>query len=131
MTRRLLLLLTFASLLCHAIVAQGAWAAVGVSEQAQHALLHWQGSAHHHHEHSHAPAAGAGDKHVHTHYHQDDSPSSLKHVNADGALYAAALLGVLDLSVASLPRADLVAGSALEPAAPFLERLKRPPRLLT
>jgi len=120
MTQRLLLLLMLASVLCHAVVVQGAWAATGVGEQALHALLHWQGSAHHHHKHHHA-----GD---HGHFHQDESPSSLKHVNADGALYAAALLPAGLIELPSLPRASLQVAVAAEPPIPFLERFKRPPR---
>lgn len=116
MVHRVTHFLLLLAVLFHAIVAQGGWAAAGTSPQAGHAVLHWQGSAHHH----------RGDDGSHIHH--DRSPESLKHVSFDCAVHAVALpsAGLGDLP--PLPAATLFVAAALEPPAPFLERLKRPPR---
>lgn len=116
MVHRVLLLLLLFSVFFQAVVTQGGWAASGIVPGALHAMLHWQGSAHHHH------GDDAG------HIHRDESPESLKHVNFDCAVYAAALPSAGLAALPCLPDASPFAAAALEPPIPFLERLKRPPR---
>lgn len=83
-----------------------------------HLAMHWEKQTHHHHDDES--------------FHQDDSDQSIQHIQADGWLNAASL-PARDLShgLAVVPSAahDLNPGPA--PPVPFLEGLKRPPRLPT
>ncbi len=87
-------------------------------EPLSHMALHWEKQTHHHHDDES--------------FHQDDSDQSIQHILADGWLNAASL-PARDLShgLAGVPSAahDLNPGPA--PPVPFLEGLKRPPRLPT
>lgn len=87
-------------------------------EELAHALLHFEGEAHHHDGHD-------GD------FHQDESPDSVRHAMNDACVFAPALLtaAVLPLlTICSDPPAD---AEATEPPLPVLSGPERPPKALT
>lgn len=117
--RRLLAVFLLLSFLCQAFAMAGQSLALGhdASFEAEHAEMHWEGVAHHHDE--------DGDTH------QDNSSESVAHMLADAGPGTAALLPfpVLSLHVDRLPAPAVMAESAGPP--PYLDGLRRPPRLLS
>ncbi|WP_157991576.1 hypothetical protein [Caldimonas tepidiphila] len=97
-----------------------AWAADTACEhgvhEASHAVAHWLGEAHHHHD----------DGSVH----EDDSVESLLHLHADSHLNSVSVLPAELTWLPSLPpsKGPPSLHSSLHPA-PFLEGLRRPPRI--
>jgi len=87
-------------------------------EQA-HALLHFEGEAHHHDEHD-------GD------FHEDESPDSIQHAMHDASVFAPVLLidipGTLQLTFGTTHPSDAICPS---PPYPFLSGPERPPKALT
>ena len=82
---------------------------------AEHAVLHVDGVAHHHHE----------DGSVH----EDTSPKSKQHVQSEGCASVAGLPPSGTSAVVALNPSQPPAGIAREGhGTPFLEGLKRPPR---
>lgn len=83
-----------------------------------HAMLHFEGTAHHHDGHD-------GE------FHQDDSAASERHAMSDACLFAPALLSTIALPVLST-RSDAPTSAHLtEPPAPFISGPERPPKSLT
>lgn len=97
----------------------GVWAAEG--EEVVHALLHFDGSAHHHNVHDDHDAG----------FHQDDSDESTEHVMSDACLSAPALLTAAVLPVLRVGSAPPVIAHPTEPPQPFLSGPERPPQSLT
>ena len=80
-----------------------------------HAMMHWDGEAHHHDEDGSL--------------HQDDSDASLDHLNAEAAT---SLPGLTSADLFALPPVAPVAAIACmtsPPPSPTLEAPRRPPRL--
>lgn len=117
--RRLLAVLLLLSFFCQAFATAGQLVALGHGEsfQASHAEMHWEGVAHHHDEDGVA--------------HQDDSSESIAHMLADAGPGTAALIQalVLALLVDRPPAPAEVAEAAAPP--PYLDGLRRPPRLIS
>lgn len=114
-------LTTFLLMLCmcwQSLAYAGAEVLVAEGEELVHAMLHFEGEAHHHDGHD-------GE------FHQDESPASVKHAMNDACVFAPALLtaAVLPLlTICSDPPADM---HATEPPLPFLSGPERPPKALT
>lgn len=85
-------------------------------EALEHALMHWQGEAHHH----------GSDGHIHT----DDSEDSFAHMMADCCLHHFGVIAARAV-VALEPVPQHVAQAAQTvPPPPYLDGLRRPPRSL-
>lgn len=116
--RRLLAVLLLLSFFCQAFATARQSVVLGHDEvfQAEHAEMHWEGLAHHHDEDGVA--------------HQDDSSESIAHLMADAGPGTAALIQfqVLSLHFDRLPAPADVAQAAAPP--PYLDGLRRPPRLI-
>lgn len=99
-----------------------AYAGVGVSvaetREVEHAMLHFEGGAHHHDEHD-------GD------FHQDDSPASVQHAMTDACVFAPALPGSVAVLFLSAPSDSPATALSPEPRPPFLSGPERPPKTLT
>lgn len=117
--RRLLAVLLLLSFFCQAFATAQQSVALGHGEsfQASHAEMHWEGVAHHHDEEGVA--------------HQDDSSESIAHMLADAGPGTAALIQfpVLSLHLDRLPAPAVMAESA--GPSPYLDGLRRPPRLIS
>ncbi len=115
MCRRLalLLLLTFA---CWQTLAIGGYAqALSGVEQGAHVVLHWQEQPHHHHDDGSVS--------------QDDSDESIQHVVADGCPGGAAVLPASVVLFIPTAVERPFSGGGPAPPWPYLDGLKRPPRL--
>lgn len=99
-----------------------AYAGLGVlvteGKEMVHAMLHFEGSAHHHDGHD-------GE------FHQDESPASTQHAMSDACLFAPALLSEIVLPVLSMPAAPPAVALSTAPPLPFLRSPERPPQSLT
>ncbi|MGJ7489548.1 hypothetical protein [Variovorax sp. ZT4R33] len=97
------------------IAIAGQATAFGSTDEAAHALLHWQEENHHHHDDGSVT--------------QDDSDESLQHVIADACLSSIAVWTTASFSFApaSVLRPDTRTNAALP--APTPDGLRRPPRL--
>lgn len=84
-----------------------------------HAVMHFEGEAHHHDSHHDDDGDGV---------HEDFSLASAQHLASDASSCAPALLGVVNLTLPQLPP-DMPA-QATTPAArsPFLAAPERPPK---
>ena len=105
-----------ASLCWQALTVAGQGIAFAGAEDAAHALLHWNDSAHHHDD------DGAVS--------HDDTSSALSHVAGDGAFQSPAITAALQaqaVSAPSLPPAEVEARGA---SPPHPDGLRRPPRSL-
>jgi len=117
MRRRLALLLLLISAFWQTLAIGGYAQALGGIEQAAHAVLHWQEQPHHHHDDGSVS--------------QDDSDESVQHVVADGCLSGAAVMPAsMSLFVPSAMDRPFV-GNEPAPPWPYLDGLRRPPRLTT
>lgn len=85
------------------------------AETVAHAILHWQGEAHHHHDDGSVA--------------QDDSDESMQHVVADGCLGASAIWASASFSFAPAETTRPLMVDEMARPWPPLERLRRPPRL--
>lgn len=99
-----------------------AYAGLGVlvteGKEMVHAMLHFEGAAHHHDDH--------GDV-----FHQDDSTASEQHLMADACLFAPVLLTEIVLPVPNIGAAPPAVTQVTEPPPPFLNGPERPPQALT
>lgn len=92
--------------------------AVSDQEEQVHAMLHFEGQAHHHNGHD-------GE------FHQDDSPASVQHVTNDACVFAPALLIDAVQPVLTVSSDRPVDACSTEPPMPFLNGPERPPKTLT
>lgn len=147
MPRHLIIVALLLSMLMQATAFGSSTADVGGGQAALHSLLHWAGLGHHHHRRpartsntdlaeSNAGEAlrvsAVADSAWNT-YHQDQSPESIQHLLLDdGYISSAAMIPSWpDAVPAELPRpTPLCYDTERVPATPFLEGLRRPPRLL-
>ena len=96
----------------------GADVLVAEGQELVHAMLHFEGEAHHHDGHD-------GD------FHQDESPDSVRHAMNDACVFAPALLTAVALALPTIcsdPPAD---AHATEPPPPLLSGPERPPKALS
>lgn len=131
-------LTTFFLMLClgwQSLAYAGAEVLVSDGDELVHAMLHFEGEAHHHDHHDHHDhdgldlAADAGDAHG-AGFHQDDSPASVNHVVDDACVFAPALLTQALLPLLSVRAAPPPEARGAEPALPFLGSPERPPKPL-
>jgi hypothetical protein len=117
MRHRIALLLLLICAFWQSLAIGGYAQALGDVEEAAHAVLHWQEQPHHHHDDGSVS--------------QDDSDESARHVVADGCLGGAAIMsaGVPLFIPTAMDRP--VFGHEPAPPWPYLDGLRRPPRLTT
>lgn len=115
MHRTLILLLLVMAALWQTIAIGGQVRAYGNSQDTAHAMLHWEGRAHHHH------ADGSVT--------QDDSSESVQHVVADACLSAPAVWSAVCLLLPPFEAARPVAADESFGLGPHLAGPRRPPRL--
>jgi hypothetical protein len=118
MARRVVAFLLTLCMCWQSLAYAGAGVLVAEGQELVHAVMHFEGEAHHHDGHD-------GD------FHQGESPASVKHAMNDACVYAPALLtaAVLPLlTICSEPPAD---AAASEPPLPVLRGPERPPKALT
>lgn len=114
-------LTTFLLMLCmcwQSLAYAGVEVLVAEGQELVHAMLHFEGEAHHHDGHD-------GE------FHQDESPDSVQHAMNDAGVFAPVLPidAVLPLlTISSDPPAD---AHATEPPPPFVSGPERPPKALT
>ena len=84
-------------------------------EEMEHAVLHWSGQGHHHDD------EGA--------LHQDDSDQSAQHIVADGVVTSPAMWAEAQFCFATPVRTTPSASDEAIPLHPFVDKLRRPPRL--
>ncbi len=117
MRRRLALVLLLFSVFWQAFAIAGQATAFAEVEEVAHAMLHWQGEAHHHHDDGSVA--------------QDDSDESMQHVVADGCLGNSAIWASASFFFAPAEAAlPLMVDEVARPWPP-LDRLRRPPRLIS
>ncbi len=115
MPRRLVALLLAFCLCWQSLAFAGVEVLVRKGEAQQHALMHFEGQAHHHHD-------------EHGGVHKDASGASTQHAMDDACMFCPALIQDLRLTLPMLrPDAPLEA-LASEPALPFLPAFERPPK---
>lgn len=115
MFRRTVSLIVTLCLCWQALAFAGVGAVVAPSEDQRHALLHFEGVAHHH--------DGHGDG-----FHEDASPASLQHVAADAGQFSVALVSSPVLLMPWVPPQRPRSHGPLALAPPYLDGLERPPR---
>lgn len=104
------------SLLWHGFALAGGGAVHAGGKSFAHSVMHLENTPHHHHD----------DGTVH----HDGSDESLQHVHADGCANATGLLpGCAALPAHAALVRDLFVSAPRAHDAPFLEGLRRPPRL--
>jgi hypothetical protein len=114
MRRGFFLIILLASLCWHALSVAGQSVLLAPTGEREHAILHWQDSAHHHHD-----DGTIGD---------EDSPEGLTHLAADGAAQAQALVSTLVAALPPLTSAAPPELEARESPPPLIEGPRRPPR---
>jgi hypothetical protein len=118
MRRRFALLLLLISASWQTLAIGGYAHALGGLEGAAHAVLHWQEQSHHHHDDGSVS--------------QDDSNESFQHVVADGCLGGTPVLpATVPLLFIPIEAARPAVADAPAPPWPYLDGLRRPPRLTT
>ena len=115
MLRKFLFLFLLTSVFWQAIGVAGKGTLVSGQADLAHAALHWQEASHHHHD------DGS--------YGFDDSKASAKHLTADGVQASPALVQSTSLPVADYAAARPPITDDAASTPPYLERLRRPPRL--
>lgn len=113
---------TFLLMLCmcwQALAHAGLAVVTAADEEQGHALMHFEGQAHHHDDH------GEGDG-----VHADQSLASAQHMAADCAAHAPVLVSRVDLRLPQLPLGMPVQTTATPPPPPCLAGPERPPKLL-
>jgi hypothetical protein len=111
----LLIAVLLSSVLFHSVASAHQRVKVHAGSDLAHAMMHWEGEAHHHHEDGSL--------------HHDDSDASQDHLNAEAAT---SLAGLASADLFALPKvapAAAVAYLSYPPLTPILEGLRRPPRL--
>lgn len=119
MRRRLTTFILMFCMCWQALAYAGAGVLVAEGDEIVHAMLHFEGAAHHHDDRDHDHDGGV---------HQDESPASRQHLMDDACLFAPALLHVVELPLPVLQSgapAPTAEGSA---PRPYLRGLERPPR---
>jgi ABC-type nickel/cobalt efflux system permease component RcnA len=119
MARRFVAFLLTLCMCWQTLAFAGAEVLVTEGQELAHAMLHFEGEAHHHH-HDHD-----GD------FHQDESLASVKHVMNDAGVFAPALLNAAALPLLTVCSDPPTAVHACEPPRPFLSGPERPPKALT
>jgi len=109
--------------MCWQGLAHAGLAVVMADEQEHsHALMHFEGQAHHHdHDDHHDDGDASG-------VHEDDSLASAQHLASDCGVYAPMLLGCVDLRLPRLPPEPPVPAVATPPPPPCLAGPERPPK---
>jgi hypothetical protein len=114
-------LTTFLLMLCmcwQSLAYAGVEVLVAEGQELVHAMLHFEGEAHHHEGHD-------GE------FHQDESPASVKHAMTDACVFAPALLADAVLPLLTICSAAPADTHVSEPPLPFLSGPERPPKALT
>lgn len=114
MDRFAVLVLLVLALVWQAVALPGAAATANSAADPAHAALHWQSEGHHHHD--------DGSSHV------DDSVESDRHLMADHAYGAFALLPAIQIAVFHRGSSLVTVASESSAPQPFLDGLLRPPR---
>ena len=114
MHHRLLLVLLVISAVWQSFVIGGQASAFGEAKEIAHALLHWQGVAHHHQDDGSVM--------------HDGSDESMQHLAIDGVLNLAAIWFVVPGSVAPSGALPPLVGEKAGAPAPDLAGLERPPK---
>lgn len=118
MSRRLTTLLLMLCLCWQSLAYAGAGVLVVEGEELVHAVMHFEGKAHHHDGHGGA-------------FHQDESSDSTQHAIGDACVFAPFLLAdLVPPPTSSRPDAPMESLSG-EPPLPYLRGLERPPKLRT
>ncbi len=113
-------LTTFLLMLCmcwQSLAYAGAGVLVAEGEEIVHAMLHFEGAAHHHDDHDGG-------------FHQDESSASKQHAMDDACLFAPALIPAVELSLPTLQSDDPAPTAEGSAPRPYLRGLERPPRSL-
>jgi hypothetical protein len=147
MPRHLIIIALLLSMLMQVTALGSSSMGIGGGQASLHSVLHWAGLGHHHHRLPPAPVSNAdltdsnagetlrvsavADTAWNT-YDQDQSRESTQHLLMDGYISGAAMIPSWpDAVPAEVPRpAPLCYDTERVPATPFLEGLRRPPRLL-
>jgi hypothetical protein len=146
MPRHLIVIALLLSMLTRATVFGSPAAGIEGGQAALHSLLHWAGLGHHHHRLPPVPptsvAVGGADAVESLHVSavadsawnscdQDQSSESTQHLLMDGFVSAAAMLPSWFAALPTGQPRPAPPGDGIErvPATPFLEGLRRPPRL--
>lgn len=102
------------SLITQSFASAGQGLVTHLGEGLEHALLHASKDAHHHHD------DGS--------FHEDESDESNRHLQADSALNAVALLSpAAGMLIAANP-GDVLSSASQEAPPPILDGPRRPPR---
>jgi hypothetical protein len=102
------------SVVWQVFVIGGQASALGEAKEIAHALLHWQGVAHHHHNDGSVM--------------HDGSDESIQHLAIDGALNLAAIWFVIPSNVTPDGALPPLVGDEAGAPAPHLAGLERPPK---
>lgn len=115
-------LTTFILILCmcwQALAHAGIAVVMADAGEHEHAVMHFEGEAHHHDNHDDGDADGV---------HADHSLASAQHLANDASLFAPVLLGVIDLSLPQLPPEMPAQATPTPLPPPFLAGPERPPK---
>lgn len=116
MHRTWIIVMLMLSAFWQSVAMAGELPAFESQDDAEHALMHWHGEAHHHHDDGSLS--------------QDDSDESVQHLMADASL-STYVLWTEPPSVAVLPLVTTLVGTDHKPVeAPVLDGPRRPPRQL-
>jgi hypothetical protein len=118
MRRRLTNFLLMLCMCWQSLAYAGVEVLVAEGQELVHAMLHFEGEAHHHDGHD-------GD------FHQDESPASVKHAMTDACVFAPALLADVALPCLTIYSAAPAGIHVCAPPPPFLSGPERPPKALT
>lgn len=111
-------LATFFLMLCvcwQSLAFAGAGLWVAQDEDAEHALLHFENTAHHHDHHD-------GE------FHQDDSDASIQHALGDASLFSPGLMPSSGPMLPDSPSCGPMMATYIAAPPPFLQGLERPPK---
>jgi hypothetical protein len=122
MCRRLTIFFMMLCMCWQALAFAGSAVVLADADELAHAVMHFEGEAHHHDDHASLDEAGI---------HQDDSPASTQHLMDEACVFAPALIPVVHLPLPALQPDLPVATIATAAPPPFLDGLERPPRLRT
>ena len=119
MRRRLVLVFTLLCICWQSLAYAGSGVVIAHDEEEAHALLHFEGQAHHHHD------DGQGD------FDQDESLDSVQHAMHDAGLFPPALMHLVDLHISAARPDEPVPLARTQGSTPFLRGLDRPPKTLS
>jgi hypothetical protein len=115
MRRSFLTLLVVASILFQSMASAGQGLVEHISQGLDHAVMHWEKTAHHHHDDDS--------------FHQDQSDQSSRHLQADNALTVVALPSFAFQETRVAVPILVNASTASVTPAPVLDGPTRPPRI--